>query len=420
MKEGYKKTELGLVPNEWNLLRINEITKEHKQGYYAQNKYEEKGTYLVRITDLNNPQIKYTQMPKLDVDNEIIEQYKLKDGDFLFARSGAIGRYGIYKKEYPKTIFASYLIRFRFNTSKVINEYVGYFYESDYSQKQLKAITQGSSNININANNIKSLLMCVPPLKEQEKIADILSTIAYQIEDTDRLIEKTKELKKGLMQRLLTKGIGHKEFKKTEVGEIPVEWEVKLLEEVSRITRLAGAEYSDLWEIQSNGKIIALKGFNIGENKLILNDIERISEELSNRLIRSKLFKGDIVFPCVGTIGKATVIDRDNAYHINQNIAKITPVKQMHSLYLSYFLISDFVKKQILKYNTSSSQPNVLVGNLRRFNIIVPTIEEQEKIADVLSSIDAQIEEYENKNIKLKELKKGLMQQLLTGKIRVI
>ena len=200
----------------------------------------------------------------------------------------------------------------------------------------------------------------------------------------------------------------------TELGEIPNNWEVKKLDEISNITRLAGAEYSDIWETDDNGTIIALKGNNIGKNNLILNDIERITEEMSNRLIRSKLFKNDIVFPCVGTIGKATVINEDNKYHINQNIAKITPSSGINSLYLSYYLMSDFTVKEIFKYNTSSSQPNVLVGNLRKFNIIVPSTEEQEKIASILSIVDEQIDNVDALIEKNKELKKGLMQTLLT------
>ena len=203
-------------------------------------------------------------------------------------------------------------------------------------------------------------------------------------------------------------------YKKTEVGIIPEDWEIKQLDDISDITRLAGAEYSDLWQTVPDGEIIALRGFNIGANKIHLNDVERISNELSNRLIRSKLFKGDVVFPCVGTIGRAAVINTDNKYHINQNIAKITPYKNIYSLYLSYFLISEIIQKQIYKYNTSSSQPNVLVGNLRKFNIIVPSLKEQKKIAEILSTVDSQIDDTEKLIEKSKELKKGLMQKLLT------
>ena len=91
---------------------------------------------------------------------------------------------------------------------------------------------------------------------------------------------------------------------------------LKLLEEVASITRLAGAEYSSVWQEDEDGEIIALRGFNIGENKIIERDIVRISNSLSLRLNRSRLYKGDVVYPCVGTIGNAAVIDEDGKYHI--------------------------------------------------------------------------------------------------------
>ncbi|WP_261290999.1 restriction endonuclease subunit S [Paraclostridium sordellii] len=112
-----------------------------------------------------------------------------------------------------------------------------YLYYDFFSKKGLfERIGIGSTIKTIGLDFFKKLNIIVPPLKEQEKIADILSTVDGQIDDTEMLIEKCQGLKKGLMQRLLTKGIGHTEFKKTEVGEIPVDWEVKKLEDVSYIT----------------------------------------------------------------------------------------------------------------------------------------------------------------------------------------
>ena len=266
---------------------------------------------------------------------------------------------------------------------------------------------------------LKQVKFSLPPLKEQQKIAEILSSVDAAIEKTEQVIAKTEEVKKGLMQQLLTKGIGHTEFKQTEIGEIPVDWKVEILGDISTITRLAGAEYTDYWNPIEDGNIIALRGYNIGRNKLILDNVEKISEDLSNKLYRSKLFIDDIVFPCVGTIGKAAVIYEDNKFHINQNIAKITPNPNIKSEYLVHYLMSDNIRSEILKYNTSTSQPNVLVGNLRKFKIIVPSVDEQQMIASILNNYDKKIDIEFKKLEVLKDLKRGLMQQLLTGQVRV-
>ena len=204
-------------------------------------------------------------------------------------------------------------------------------------------------------------------------------------------------------------------YKQSVIGEIPYEWDVKELDEISNVTRLAGYEYSSVWKEDINGEIIALRGFNIGKNKISLHDTARISNDLSKKLIRSRLFKGDIVFPCVGTIGNAAVIDRDDKYHINQNIAKITPNKNINSNFLVQYLLSDFCKKEIFRFNATTSQPNVLVGSLRKFRIpIPPNIEEQQKIASILTTVDDKLENIESQITQFTQLKKGLMQQLLT------
>lgn len=202
---------------------------------------------------------------------------------------------------------------------------------------------------------------------------------------------------------------------------VPNGWNIKTLNEVSKITRLAGAEYSDVWETNPNGEIIALRGYNIGNNHINLRDVERITQEMSLKLSRSKLFKDDIVFPCVGSIGKAYLVKEDNRFHINQNIAKLTPDETVDPLYLTYCLLSKESENQIMKFNTSSSQPNVLVGNLRKFEFQFPkTVPEQQKIAKILSTWDKAISTTEHLIDNSTQQKKALMQQLLTGKKRLL
>jgi len=201
----FKETEIGKIPYEWELVRVSDLTREHKQGYYTKDKYVEDGVYLIRITDLKNPKVDFSVMPKLDMDENIYEQFKVDKGDFLFARSGAsIGRYGIVMEGDPKAVFASYLIRFKFDNQYVNNRYFGYFYESDACWKQIKSIIQGSSNPNINANNIKNLKIALPSLSEQKRIADILSSVDEKIYINMSMLQEFQTLKSGLMQSLFT------------------------------------------------------------------------------------------------------------------------------------------------------------------------------------------------------------------------
>jgi type I restriction enzyme S subunit len=199
----FKDSALGKIPKSWEVVTVKEITKEHKQGFYTKDGYVEDGVRLVRITDLNNPKVDYTNMPKLKISDSDFQSYKIEENDFLFARSGAIGRYGIVEKEEFPAVFASYLIRFRFN-SDIINRFFGYFFESHICSIQLRSITQGNANVNINAENIKSLKFPFAPFSEQKQIAEILTSFDDKLEV---LLEKKityQEMKQGLMQQLLT------------------------------------------------------------------------------------------------------------------------------------------------------------------------------------------------------------------------
>ncbi len=209
-------------------------------------------------------------------------------------------------------------------------------------------------------------------------------------------------------------------YKQTEMGMIPEDWSVVLLSSISKITRLAGYEYSTVWNETPNGEIIALRGFNIGANKINNRDIVRISNQLSMRLRRSRLYCGDVVYPCVGTIGNAAVVEEDDKYHIQQNIAKITPHKELYPYYLACYLMSIYGLKEVDRFNATSSQPNVLVGSLRKYRVILPKeIGEQKTIAQVLSDVDALIDGLEKLIAKKRDIKTATMQGLLAGKIRL-
>lgn len=205
---------------------------------------------------------------------------------------------------------------------------------------------------------------------------------------------------------------------KLRFPEFKGEWDKKKFENILDITRLAGYEYSTYWKEDENKEIIALRGYNIGKGKLELNNLGYISNELSTKLIRSKLFKGDIVYPCVGTIGNAVVIEEDNKYHIQQNIAKLTPKENIYPYFITQFLMSDLGLNEVYKFNATSSQPNVLVGSLRNFEIIIPPLSEQQKIATFLTSVDEKLQALKKKKSLLEQYKKGVMQKIFSQELR--
>ncbi len=199
----FKETAVGQLPMEWPVVEVRQVTRSHKQGYYTKDRYVDAGVKLVRITDLLNPRIEYATMPMLRLSASDHDLYRVHVGDFLFARSGAIGRYGIVYEDVD-AVFGSYIIRFTFDSASLKNEYFGYLYETEIVWKQLLSITQGSSNININASNIKSILIPLPHIDEQTAIAAILSDMDAEIAALESKLAKARQIKQGMMQELLT------------------------------------------------------------------------------------------------------------------------------------------------------------------------------------------------------------------------
>jgi type I restriction enzyme S subunit len=198
-----QETEIGKLPTDWDVVDVGEVTLRHKQGFYTKDRYVDSGTRLVRITDLMGNAVDFSSMPMLKMSQPEFEHFQICGGDFLFARSGAIGRYGIIHDQID-AVFGSYIIRFVFDRHKISNEYLGYLYQTSLVSKQLLSITQGSSNININAENIKALRIPLPTANEQDAIATILLQMDAEIAALEAKLDKARQLKQGMMHNLLT------------------------------------------------------------------------------------------------------------------------------------------------------------------------------------------------------------------------
>ena len=207
-------------------------------------------------------------------------------------------------------------------------------------------------------------------------------------------------------------------YKQTEIGVIPKDWEVKKLGSVSDITKLAGFEYSlHFNSYNDGGDIIVVRGTNITHNKMDLSDVKNIPTSTSNKLQRSKLFKNDLVFAYVGTIGPVYLIEEDNKYHLGPNTSKITVKKELFSKFVYHYFTSGLLKKEIVEHTSIGAQPSLSMSKIRSFRIIVPpTVAEQTAIATALSDADGLITGLEKLIAKKRNIKQGAMQQLLQPK----
>lgn len=343
----------------------------------------------------------------------------LQDKDVLINKDGAnTGKVGLYKQSnFEKAAINEHLFILRPNKNVVTNEYLFYFLLSSYGQSQLKNLITGSAQPGLNSNFINNFVVKFPAVVEQRKITAILSSIDIVMEKTEAIIEKTEEVKKGLMKQLLTKGIQHNKFKKTAIGIIPEEWEVATLKSIaSRVTD--GTHQSP--KFTENGIPFLLvsnivKGFiNWDTEKFISN--ETYLELTKNR----KVEKEDILYSAVGSYGVAVVVNTEREFSFQRHIAWIKPLNErVHSYYLAYVLNSNIGKKQADSVAVGNAQKTVTLDSLSKFLIPLPSLKEQKQIVDVLRSIDKKLEVESEKLLSLKMIKKGLLQSLLKGKVRV-
>lgn len=209
--------------------------------------------------------------------------------------------------------------------------------------------------------------------------------------------------------------IEKQKFKQTEVGLIPEDWKVNTLGKVAFVTKLAGFEYSlHFNSYKDEGDIIVVRGTNITHNKMDLRDVKTIPTSTSNKLLRSKLFKNDLVFAYVGTIGPIFLIEENDRYHLGPNTAKITVEKEINSKYLYHYFTSSFIANEIFETTSIGAQPSLSMTKIRSFKIITPTLQEQKAIATALSDVDELISNLDQLITKKKAIKQGAMQQLLT------
>lgn len=423
VKEGYKMTELGEIPSEWEVKKLKELLDVLKDGTHNPPKRTEEGIPLLSAENIFNGKINYGINEKCisEEDYELMHKnYSIEKDDILMTIVGTIGRVAVVKDNKKFTVQRSVAI-LRSN-KKVNNLFLTQFLSSTICKKELDRKSNSTAQAGLYLGELGKINIIVPSIKEQEKIASILSTVDEQIDNVDALIEKNKELKKGLMQTLLTKGIGHTKFKKTEIGEIPEEWEVKNLSEVVWYQEGPGLRK---WQFTSAG-IKVINVTNLVGNYLDLSNTSRYIDEseVEKKYKHFLIDENDIVVASSGNSwGKVSVVrKRDLPLLMNTSVIRFKSMEEerLSTKYLLQFLKSDAFKKQIALLITGSAQPNFGPYHLDRTKIATPNINEQLKIASILSEADEKIKKYENKKQKLEELKKGLMQQLLTGKIRVI
>lgn len=282
------------------------------------------------------------------------------------------------------------------------------YYSLQYNLNSVLSLSAGSTFPNVTRDDLNNLKICLPPVDEQQKIADILSTVDEQIEQTDALIEKTQQLKKGLVQRLLTKGIGHTEFKQTEVGKIPVTWVI------SRIDKICNVRTEKFNPVATkNQAYLGLEHFEQATGRIL-----GIGSSIDTTSTKTVFKKGDTLFGKLRPyLRKYWIAEFDGV--CATEILPLVPLKGVSENYLFYVIQQDKFIDYTVQGSFGTKMPRTSWNEIRQYMFPLPPIKEQLEIASFLSKVDEQVYNLVTSKSKLLSLKQALMQLLLTGRIRV-
>ncbi len=258
----------------------------------------------------------------------------------------------------------------------------------------------------------------LPPLGEQERIAEILGSVDDVIEQTRTQIAKLQDLKTATMNELLTKGIGHTEFKDTELGQIPASWSTAMLQDCSSLMT-NGFVGSAAQHYRDDG-IPYLVSTNIRANRISVESLRFISHEFHEKTGKSRLVKGDLLTVQSGHVGTTAVVeDRFDGANCHALILTRPIADQINGEFVAFYMNSQLGSRRLSDLYVGSTILHLNTSDLKKFRVPVPSLAEQsaivEKISSVVSGEDQLTRQLEHTEL----LKKSLMQDLLTGKVRV-
>ena len=413
----FKETPIGKIPKDWNIVKLSNIARDIYYGITAKAVENNTGLRMLRTTDIKDYNVKWNTLPfcKITEKRGDLRRFLLQKDDLIIARAGTTGISVLVDKKLDNVIFGSYLIKVKL-CEKVFPKFMHYFCQSRFYWNHIISSQAGSTLKNISLPVLKSLNVPLPPLEEQKVIAYVLSTVDEAIQKTNEIIEKTERLKKGLMQELLTKGIGHKEFKDTEIGRIPKEWNIVRLGKALEL-----CQYGLSIPMKNEGKYPIIRMDEIVDGYVS----PKISKfvDLDEKTFKTfRLEKGDILFNRTNAyelVGRTGIFLLDGDYVFASYLIRLRPKPNMFdSHFLNYYLI--FINKKLKRLATKAvHQANINATNLRKVKIPRPSLNEQRKIVKILLAVDKKLKMERAEKQRLEKIKQALMDLLLTGKVRV-
>ena len=431
--QGYKMTELGALPEEWEIINLDKIIDLKRGISWRKDEANKEGIGIPVIGIPNikeNGNIDFTDTYFLT--KNIPNDKMVRINDILFVGSSGsiknIGRNVLIKEiQQNKFTYASFTFLGRVNPLNANTVYIFYLLNSSFVDydKYTRRASDGKYNFQLTQFKNEQKIP-LPPLPEQQKIAAVLSAVQEAKEKTEAVIATAKALKKSMMKHLYTYGpVSPQEaetvsLKETEIGPVPEDWEVARLGEYCNVFSGYAFKSDDF----CNNGILVVKIGNLQNGSIVFNAKESFfpREKINDDMSKFILNEGDILIALTGaTTGKISLVPKSvNGALLNQRVGKFSFYNDsLYKSFVMYYFITDEFQNHIKINIMQSAQGNISPKQIETFPIPLPPLPEQQKIASILSAIDEKIEAEENKKKALEELFKTLLHNLMTAKIRV-
>lgn len=411
--EGRWESELGRLPNDWKVLPLGScLTSPPAYGINAPSvKFQDGLPPYLRITDITDDG-RFEPRPLVCVNSPLSSRYQLKENDIVFARTGAsVGKSWKYDATVGPLIFAGFLIRVSPDPTCLLSSYVAAYFSTQKYWTWVKANSMRSGQPGINGTQYSKLPIPVPPLIEQRAIANVLSDVDALIAGLEKLIEKKRNIKQATMQQLLTG--------KTRLPGFTEEWEVKHLNELGIFLKGTGVRKDEA----NSGSLPCIRYGEIYTHHSEV--VQKFNSWINKEVARSALplKTGDLLFAASGEtkeeIGKCTAYIGSDSPFAGGDII-VFRAMNIDPIFMSYLCNSKPVVVQKASLGQGDAVVHISAISLGRVSIKLPKLEEQKAIATLISGIDTELYSIEARLLKIRNIKQGMMQELLTGRTRLI
>jgi type I restriction enzyme S subunit len=417
VKKGYKQTDIGIFPEDWHIYRYADIGQviDGDRGHHYPSKDELKNDGFCLFLNAGNvtrfgfrfDHCEFISRTK----NNALSKGKLARNDIVLTTRGTLGNFAVYlddiKFEHIRINSGMVILRNRSESNSIRFQYE--MLRSHVLRHQIERISFGSAQPQLTVGGINDLLIPLPrTLAEQETIAGALSDADAWIESLEQLIAKKRQIKQGAMQELLTG--------KRRLPGFSGQWETKRLGDIA-LLRNGYPFKSDTYAVLGSFKVVTIANVQDGRMEMAeCNSLEILPRDLQ---VHHQLSVGDLLISMTGNVGRVCRVSHPNCL-LNQRVGLVVPLST--SVEFLYNLLSQrFFLAAMARKAKGGAQGNLSKGDILEFEITIPnSLNEQQSIATVLSDMDTEIESLESKLGKAREIKQGMMQELLTGKIRLV